>query len=158
MTLHRSARSIGRVGGWVLFGVCAFASPRAIAQSLTVSGSPGLLRVNAAVAGNAPTAVSNNSTSYTTRTTGGSGAKKITARLSSNMPAGTTLTITMAATTGATSLGAITLNTTTQDVVQNITNTTNQTRAITYNLTATAAAGVINSTPRTVTLTLTNYP
>ena len=35
------------------------------AQSLTVSGSPGTLRVQAAIAGSAPTPVSNSATTYT---------------------------------------------------------------------------------------------
>jgi hypothetical protein len=84
--------------------------------------------------------------------------KQITAQLNANMPAGTTLTATLAAPAGATSVGAIALTTTAQALVINIPRGIIATHSITYQFSATAAAGVIPNTSRTVTLTLINYP
>jgi hypothetical protein len=134
------------------------AKPAASQPTLTFpAGSPALMRINAAVAGSAPTPRTNNSTTYRTRTTAGN-PKKITAQLSGNMPAGVTLTINLTAIAGAVAVGTVTLNNTAQTVLNNITNTTNQTGAITYTLSATAAAGVMTSATRTVTFTLVAYP
>lgn len=123
---------------------------------LTVSGNPALMRINTAVAGSQPTSVTNAVTTYNVRV-GKTDNKKITARLNTNMPAGVTLTVTLAPPPGATSLGAITLTTTEQDAVVDITNV-NVTQSITYQLTANVTAGVIPSSTRTVTLTLLDYP
>lgn len=117
---------------------------------LTVSGNPAAMNVSTAVAGSQPTAVSDNSTSYTVLVVVSS---HITAQLSSNTPAGVTLTINLVAPTGAVSLGPVTLDATARRVVNNITNALAQTKGITYQLSALASAGVISS--RTATLTLT---
>ena len=75
------------------------------------------------------------------------------------MPAGTILTATLAAPSGATSLGAVSLDTTPRDVVVNIAGINPGTsQGITYGFSATVAAGVIASQTRTVTLTLANFP
>lgn len=114
------------------------------------------MRINTAVAGSQPTSVTNAVTTYNVRVNKTSN-KKITAGLNTNMPANVTLTVTLSAPPGATSLGAITLTTTAQDAVVNITNV-NVTQSITYQLSATVAAGVIPSSTRTVTFTLLDYP
>lgn len=134
------------------------AANRAAAQSLSISGPLASgLRVNTATAGSAPNQDTDNTTSYTVKTTSGN-SKQITAKLSSAMPAGTTLKINLAAVTGSISSGTITLSTTSQTVVYSIDNTSNRTGAITYTLTATTAAGVVTSRSRTVTFTLIAYP
>jgi hypothetical protein len=69
-----------------------------------------------------------------------------------------TLTVTMTAPTGATSMGAVTLDATARDLVGNITNTANETEQITYVLSATAAAGVVTAQSRTVTFTIASWP
>ncbi len=125
----------------------------ASAQSLSVSGSPSLLRVNAAIAGSAPTAVSNSSTTYTVNI-GNHTSQNITARINTAMPAGVTLKITLAAPSSAVSLGAVTLSTTSQNVVTSLDKNVITTQSITYQLSATAAAGVVSSQSRTVTLTV----
>lgn len=128
------------------------------AQTLSVSGSPGLLRVSTAVAGSEPIAVTNASTTYTVTTGNPNRLHKITARLSAPMPVGVTLTASLAAPAGATSLGPVALDATARDVVLDIPRRTTATHAITYTLSATVAAGVIPNSSRTVTLTIVQQP
>lgn len=128
------------------------------AQTLTVSGSPATLRVNVATAGSQPNAVTNSSTTYTAKSRGLFQTAQIVGRINSNMPAGTTLTINLAAVTGATSSGTVTLSTTNQALVTNIWLPFNLSAGITYTFSATTAAGVIPTTTRTVTLTILDEP
>jgi hypothetical protein len=123
------------------------------AQSLSVSGSPGAMVVNSAVAGSAPTAVSDATTTYTIGTKNSKDG--ITAQLDSAMPTGVTLTATMAACGSGTSYGPIALDNTARDLVHGIKTSGNATctAAITYQLSATVAAGVVGIQTRTVTLT-----
>jgi hypothetical protein len=143
------------VGVW-LCSVMMFGPHAVAAQTLKVSGSPTAMKITTAIAGAAPTAATNAVTTYTTKTL--LGAKQITAQLNSNMPPGMTLQVQFAAVTGATSAGVVTLSTTPQTVVSNITNIVNKTAAITYTVSATPVAGVVLSSTRTVTLTLAAFP
>jgi hypothetical protein len=150
---------LGHPAGSRLVSLCAVAilltmGRVATAQTLSVSGNPGLLRVSTAVAGSQPTPVANNTTTYTVTTPAPNRTYKIVARLSTPMPAGITVTATFAAPTGATSLGAVALTNVDQDVVINIPRNTNSTLSITYSLSPNASGGVIALNSRTVTLTL----
>jgi len=133
-----------------------------VAQTISVSGSPAAFRVSTAVAGSQPVALTDNTTTYTITTpaAGGSTKYQVTAQLNANMPVGTTLTATMAvpAGSGATANGAIPLDITARQVVYNIKKNYSGTAGITYQFAATVSAGVISSTTRTVTLTITTYP
>ena len=72
------------------------------------------------------------------------------------MPAGLTLTANVAAPTAAgSSAGAQTLSTIAVDVVTGITKLAEGGLNVTYSLSATPAAGVVSSTTRTVTYTIT---
>lgn len=130
------------------------------AQTLGVTGNPGLLRVSSAVAGSEPIAVSNGTTLYTFTTPVNPKNRiyKITAQLDAAMPAGVTLEATFAAPPGGTSYGPIALDLTARDVVTGIAANQTATRGITYRLVATAAAGVIPQSTRTVTLTILRGP
>lgn len=121
-------------------------------NELSVSGNPGALTINAATAGSAPTSVTDTSTTYaiTTNQT----ARKITAAIDTAMPLGVTLKANLAAPTGATSAGAVTLGTVAADAVTGITTLNESGKAITYTLDATAAAGVVTSASKTVTFTI----
>ena len=134
------------------------AGPAASAQTLAVSGNPGLLRVTGAVAGSQPIAVSNGSTTYTVTTGVPNRLYNLTARLNAPMPSGVTLTGTFAAPPGATSLGAIALDATARNVVTNIPRRTDATLGITYSLSALVTAGVVPNGSRTITLTLVQAP
>ena len=137
-----------------------FSSGVAQAQTaLTASGSPAPLIISTAVAGSQPVAIPDIATTYFVRVKNIAGVKKITAQIDTPMPPATTLTVALAAPSGATSLGAVSLDTTPRDVVVNISGINpGVTRGITYVFSATVAAGVIASQTRTVTLTLANFP
>ena len=117
-----------------------------------VTGSP-TMAITAAVAGNAPTSVTSagNTWAVTCNQTGA----KITASISSAMPAGVTLSATLGAPAGATSAGIKALGTAAVDMVTGITKLNASALTLTYQLDATSAAGVITSTTRVVTYTIT---
>jgi hypothetical protein len=117
-----------------------------------VTGTPSLV-INTATAGGAPTSAtsSGNTWAVTTNQTGA----KITASIASNMPTGLTLSCTMGAPAGATTAGAQTLSTVAVDMVTTITKLAQSGLSLSYQLDATAAAGVVTSTTRVVTFTIT---
>jgi hypothetical protein len=120
-------------------------------NQIAFTGSPSLV-INTATAGSGPAAATANGTWAVT--TNQSNAK-ITASINSAMPAGLTLTANLAAPAGGTSAGAQTLSTTAVDVVTGLTKVAQGTLNVTYELTATTAAGVVTSQSRTVTYTIT---
>jgi hypothetical protein len=127
-------------------------------SSVSMSGSPAALQILGAAggAGGLPAPAVDAATTYTVKVQN-KAVKKITVQLSSNMPPGVTLTISLAPPIGASSV-PVSLSTTVTDAVTNITNKQAQTLAITYTLNATVAAGVVGSQSRTVTFTLINFP
>jgi hypothetical protein len=127
------------------------------AQTLTTAGSPALAVNTVVSAGLTPKPDSDATTTYSVKTTSGN-PKKISARLFSSMPAGTSLTMRLSPVTGSVGVGTVTLSTTAQTVLNNITTTFTRTGAITYALNATLAAGVVSSRSRIVILTLADYP
>jgi len=131
---------------------------RVPAQTLSVSGSPGLLRISNAVAGSEPISVSNSSTTYTITTPNPNRLYNLTARLNAPMPPGITLSGTFAAPPGATSLGAIALDATARNVVTNIPRRIDATLGISYELSALVTAGVVPNGSRTITLTIVQAP
>jgi hypothetical protein len=120
-------------------------------NQIAFAGSPSLV-INSATAGSAPSSV--NAAATWAVTTNQSNAK-ITASINAAMPANVTLTVALIAPTGATSNGAQTLGTVATDVVTGITQVAQGALGVTYSLTATATAGVVASTTRTVTYTIT---
>lgn len=122
-------------------------------NELSVSSPTVSLTVNAATAGSAPTAASDSSTSYAITTNESN--RKITGILNTAMPSGVSLSASLAAPTGATSVGPVALTGTAQDLVTGISTLNESGKVITYNLSATSAAGVVPSASKTVTLTVT---
>jgi len=129
-----------------------------VAQTISVSGVPGLLRINAAIAGSEPISVSTGSTYTVVTPNPANRTYKITAQINTLMPTEVTLTATLAAPAGGTSVGPVALDVTARDMVTGIPRNTNSTQAITYQLSATAAAGVIPSSTRIVTFTVLKFP
>jgi hypothetical protein len=128
------------------------------AQALLVTSSPAPMIVSISPAAGAQfLPVTDNTTSYTVSALPGQ-PQKITAQISANMPVGVTLTLSLAPPTGARAPGAVVLDNVARDVVTGVTNTDPESRAITYQLTATVSAGIISPDTRTVTLTLVNDP
>ena len=115
-------------------------------------GAPSLT-ITTAVAGSAPTSVSNAASTWAV-TTNQTGAK-ITASIPLAMPAGLTLSSSLAAPAGATSAGFLALGTVAVDLVTVITKLAQGSLGVTYKLDATAAAGVVASGSRVVTYTIT---
>jgi hypothetical protein len=121
---------------------------------IAVSGNPSPLIIITAVVGSQPTEVSDATTTYAITTNACYEGSEITASLDSDMPTGVTLTVNMAAPTGATSEGDVALTASPQAVVTGLVNVAESGDLITYKLDATVAAGVVASATRTVTFTL----
>jgi hypothetical protein len=123
-------------------------------NELSVSGSPGALTVSTATAGQAPNVVTDSTTSYSITTN--EDDRKITGAINTAMPSGVTLTVALQAPVGSGSTaGPVVLTTTAQELVTGISRLNETGRGITYSLQATAAAGVVSSASKTVTLTIT---
>ena len=147
-----------------LLAVCSPASGKAQTGTQTVrfavnainviafTGSPSV-KVITAVAGSNPTTVTNGTARWAV-TTNQTGAK-ITASIPSNVPAGLTLSASLQAPTGGTSLGFKALTTVSVDLDTGITKRNQTNRTVSYRLAATPAAGVIAPTTRVVTYTIT---
>lgn len=118
---------------------------------IRVSGILKPLIIYSAIAGQAPSTVSDSSTTYTVHAKGN---RKITGQLNLNTPSYTILKVNLAAPPKAKSLGAITLSTLAKDLVTDIPKGNYQDLPITYYFSATTAAGVVSLTTRTMTLTL----
>lgn len=120
-------------------------------NQIAFTGSPSLV-VSTASAGSEP-GVANAAATWAV-TTNQSNAK-ISASINAALPANVTLTVDLAAPSGATSAGAQPLGTTAVDLVTGLTRVAQGGLGVTYTLSATAAAGVVASTTRTVTYTIT---
>jgi len=122
-------------------------------NQIAVTGSPSLT-ITTAVAGSAPTSVSDATTAKWSVTTNQTGAK-VTASIDLDMPAGLTLSANLVAPSVGTSAGAKALSSTEVDVVTGMTKVVGSNLGITYSLDATTAAGVVGTSTRTVTYTVT---
>jgi hypothetical protein len=130
------------------------------AQTLSVSGAPSLMQITGVVAAGAqPTGITGRAGgTYTITTPTANRTYAITAQLNTNTPTGSTISITMQPPAGGTSLGPVALDVTARNVVTGIVKNVNFTGNITYNFAATAAAGVIPNSSRTVTFTVIRFP
>lgn len=133
----------------------AMPAPCFATGSISISGNPPPFVISTAVAGSQPTSVANASTSYSITPPQVISTRKITGQLNTLMPNQTSLAINLAAPSGAVSQGSITLSAIAQDLVKSITLSSYSNAVITYSFSALASAGVISSTSRTVTLTIT---
>jgi hypothetical protein len=124
-------------------------------NQIAVTGGAQSLTITTATAGSAPTdATASVSWAVTTNQTN----QKITASINSAMPANVTLSANLTAPAGATSAGSQVLGTSAVDVVTGISTLATGGLGLTYTLSATPAAGVVASTTRTVTYTITAGP
>ena len=121
-------------------------------NQFAITGTPSLV-INTATAGSAPTnATANVTWAVTTNQTN----TKVSASIGSAMPAGLTLTVNLTAPSASgTSAGAVTLGTGALDLVTGITKLAESGLGVVYTLSATPAAGVVASTNRVVTYTIT---
>lgn len=140
MTTAASAQTANQV---VTFQVNAI-------NQVSFAGSPSLV-INTATAGSNPTDAT---AAATWAVTTNQSNAKITASIGSAMPAGLTLSVSLTAPAGATSIVSA-LGTTAVDLVTGITQSAQSALAVTYTLSAAPTAGVVASTSRTVTYTIT---
>jgi len=146
-----------RPSHWCAVAALLAASRLLPAQSNSISlTAPGQLTVSTAFAGSQPV-TSTDQTARCAVTVVGA-RMKITGYLDTPMPAGVTLTLSIAAPTGAVSLGAVTLTGSAQDLVRYIDAGTYTGLTATFALTATVSAGVTPYTSSHVILTLTVDP
>ena len=159
--LIKSARHAAAALALVLFAIPAVQAQTAT-QTATFAvnainqiafvGAPSMT-ITTAVAGSAPTSVTDALSTWAVTTN--QSTAKITASIASNMPAGLTLSSTLAAPAGATSAGIKALGTVAVDMVTVITKLAQSALLVTYQLDATPAAGVIATATRVVTYTIT---
>ncbi len=123
---------------------------------ISTSGNPGALTISNGTAGtDALTAATDNSTTYS-MTQNSSTPAKITATLNSALSAGYSLTIALASTKG-TSAGAVDISSgVAKDIVTAMAKGADAGQGITYVFGANASAGILSTTAKVVTLTLTN--
>lgn len=121
-------------------------------NQLAVSGSPAPMIINTATAGSAPSPVTVSGTSYAVTTNESN--KKISASVDQALPAGVLLEVTLDAPDGASSAGAVALNTAAADVVTGISSISASSLPITYRLSATADVQMNAPQTRTITFTI----
>lgn len=121
-------------------------------NQIAFTGAPSLT-VATAVAGSNPTSVVDNSASWAV--TSNQTNAKITASIPTAMPTGVSLSVNLAAPAGATSAGAQALSATAVDLVTSVSKLAQNALGVTYTLAATPAAGVVPSSTRVVTYTIT---
>ena len=150
--------SVAMLVSAILLAGCAETAGAQVLTALTVSGPPAPFVVSGAVAGSEPIPITNSVTTYYVKDKKPAGTRRISAALDSPMPPGTTLTIQLVPSAGATSLGAVSMDMTDRSLVVGIYKDNGSTLGITYVFTATVAAGVVTSQSRNVTFTLTDLP
>jgi hypothetical protein len=126
---------------------------------ISTSGNPSPLTVTTGTAGSdALTSVTDNATSYSITQNYGN-AVKITANLDAALQAGYALTVNLASSKG-TSAGTVDISNATSGSARNVVTGINRGadagQTITYTFSALASAGMMTSTTKVVTLTLTN--
>lgn len=122
-------------------------------NQFSITSTAVTLTIITATAGSDPTPVSD-ATSVWAVTTNQTNAK-ISANIPTDMPAGVTLAVQLAAPAGATSTSKNLASGAAQDLVTGITTLKANALPVTYTLSATAAAGVIPAGSRVVTYTMT---
>ena len=126
------------------------------AGSVTTSGDPPPLTVSSGPAGSELVPGINSTTTYTVVVLGlGLG---IVGQLNAPMPPNTALRVTLAAPGGATSLGPVDLALTPRTLVRALPLGTFSGLPITYEFRSVVEAGVVATTSRTVTFTITAVP
>jgi hypothetical protein len=149
-TLVLALVAMGSVGASAQTQTATF-SVSAINQIAFV-GTP-TLAITTAVAGSAPTSVTDASSTWSV-TTNQTGAK-ISASIPTALPAGVTLSVNMTQPTGGASLGYKPLAVAPVDLVTGITTVAQGSLGLTYKLDATVVAGVVTSQTRVITYTIT---
>jgi hypothetical protein len=123
-------------------------------NEIAVAGNPAAMVVNAATPGSQPDVVTDNSTTYSISSNGTN--IKITGSIDTPLPTGVTLKVNLTAPTGGSSAGDVPLGVSPSDLVTGTTKVAESGLTIIYKLNATVVAGVVVTSNRTVTLTVTD--
>lgn len=136
---------------FILLGVVPIDRAFAL-SSIGISGNPGVMTINSAVAGSNPVSVIDNSTTYSVLSIVPS---VIVGQINSTMPPNVTLEVNLQAPLLATSLGFVKMNTSPETLVTGV-QVLSLTLGIgiTYRLSATAAASPVTNGTRILTLTI----
>jgi hypothetical protein len=156
----------GRIlAGLALISVASTASAQPVTQDVTIAvnaisqiavvGGTQTLTISTAVAGSQPTPAQ--AATFWAVTTNQVN-QKVTAQLDSDFPAGFNVSVELEAPSVGTSAGQRPLTSAAVDVVTGIATLAESALDLTYRLSADASAGVIASTTRTVTYTITTGP
>jgi hypothetical protein len=124
-------------------------------NELNIDDASVTLTITTATPGQDPDQVTDSAT-YDITTNCAADAKKVTAAIDTDMPSGLTLKINMAAPTGGTSPGAVTLSSVAVDSLTALDAVSETNLNMTFSLDATAEGGVVTSASKTCTLTLTD--
>ena len=135
--------------------VCFSGVETTASSTVTIAGNVNLI-VSSAVSVGGGLAPGSDGTTYTVTNT--TGTKKLVGRLSTAMPSHTTLQVQLAAPSGATSTGVVTLTASDQNLVNGIGVVNEGGLDMTFTLSATVHAGLINTGSRTLTMTLVDAP
>lgn len=119
---------------------------------ISISGDPPAFNASQAVAGSGPSDVTDSSTFYSVTSNGTS--EQVFASLDSAMPTGTQLCLMASPPTGAVSTGIVMLDVSNQSIVTGITQVAQSNLQLSYVFESTVQAGILPSTTRVVTLTL----
>lgn len=126
------------------------------ATYISVSGDPTPMRVVAATSGTEPVPVTEASTSYSLAANGGENAKKITAAIDKDLPAGVLLEVQLAPPDGNATSTRQAMSSRATDLVTNIDNVAVTNQPITYTLRADPTAPKLVGETILVTYTITN--
>ena len=150
-----TSRVPSRVLGLLTAAFVGLAGVETQAQSVNIAGSV-TLTIDSAISVGGGLAPASDGTTYDVTNT--LTTKKLVGRLNTAMPTNTTLALQLAAPSGASSSGNVTLTSSNQNLVTGIGDVVQSGLNMTFTLSATVNAGVIASASKTFTLTLVDAP
>ena len=139
----------------VATGLIACLGVSLFAASVEIA-SDAMLTINSVNAVGGGLAAANDSTTYSV--VNASGTKALLGRLNVDMPSHTSLGLSLAAPTGAVSTGLVQLSSSDQSLVTGIGIVNESGLEMTFTLSASVEASLVNSGTRTLTLTLVDEP
>jgi hypothetical protein len=145
---------LAQLSAWVAL-ITAVQSLSAQSNSISLTAL-GTLTISVATPGGQPVTSTNSTGKYSVQAV--SGRMKVSAQLDTPLPSGVTLTITLAAPSGAVSLGATALSTSSHDVVRYIPVGDYANLSVTLALSSSVTAGVVPFSTSHIILTLVDDP
>ena len=151
---ERALRARGAAGRLAVMAFLS-ASPALAQQSMTLSGEPSALVIDAATPGDAPQSVADEVTTYSMTV---DARTDVLVQLDAPLPAGVTLELWMEAPAGAVAVGPIAVSTVPQRVVRDVPAGTHLGLRVSYEMTASVRAGVVAFDARQLTFSMSAAP